>query len=136
MKTTKTKAIEIYDSFHGVIRCLNGGTAEENERSAQRCFERLTEIAAEAAEAAKNPSKRLADDDFYLEAIEGLPERAATFGARYGLIEDKIEEPPDMLDTLKDCAVILQSVEDQLGGRSCALSIVLEKTRKAIAGAK
>ena len=94
MKTTKTQAREIYDSFHAVLRNLNGGTAEENKRQAPRCFERLQEVAAQAAEAVENPAK-LFKSSWYWEALNvSIPDRLKSYAVRYGFDDD--DEPmPD-----------------------------------------
>ena len=88
MKTTKGQAKEICDSFRGILHWLNGGTAEENERSAARCFEQLTVYANQAAEAVKNPGKLLLADDWRFNALSELPDRAKAFGERYGLVAE------------------------------------------------
>lgn len=83
MKTTKKKARELYDEFHGVLRCLNGGTVEENNRNAKACLERLIPIAAEAARAIENPSKPLAEDMGWMELLSGIPARLERFKESY-----------------------------------------------------
>ena len=85
MKTTKTEAKRIYDSFHGVMRCLNGGTREENERNAPRCLERLSQIGVEATGAIDNAGKLLTGDERLYDMVSELPGKAVAFGERYGL---------------------------------------------------
>jgi hypothetical protein len=46
-----------------------------------------------------------------------------------------IAAAPELLDILKDCAGVLQSFEDQLKGKSFAVTDVLAKSRAAIAKA-
>jgi hypothetical protein len=84
MKTTKTEAKRIYDDFHGILRCLNGGTREENERNAPRCFERLGEISNESVDAVANAGKLVRNDEWLMEALTGLPLKYKAFGERYG----------------------------------------------------
>lgn len=43
---------------------------------------------------------------------------------------------PDMLEALNDCAGVLQSIENQLKGKSFAVTAVLKKARAAIAKAE
>lgn len=85
-KTTKKQALETYDTFHGVLRCLNGGTKEENERSAAHCYERLKEIADNATELISNPSKHLSNDEWLFSALSELPKKAWRFRVRYNLV--------------------------------------------------
>lgn len=84
MKTTKKQAMQAYDDYFGVMRCLNGGTREENERMASHCYERLCAVAEGAAVLAANPSKRLSEDAWLTEALnEVIPNRLKSFRARY-----------------------------------------------------
>lgn len=83
-KTTKTQAKECYDSFFGCLRCYNGGTREENERSAAHCLARLEEEAAKAKALAANPSKLLRQDAWLWEALTvTIPARVESFRKRY-----------------------------------------------------
>lgn len=47
-----------------------------------------------------------------------------------------IAAAPDLLEALDDCAFVLQSINDQLKGKSVAVVTVLEKARDAIEKAK
>ena len=85
MKTTKTEAKAIYDNFHGILRCLNGGTRDENERNAPRCFERLGEISKDAVSAVENAGKLVRNDEWLMTALTELPLKHKAFGDRYGL---------------------------------------------------
>ena len=85
MKTTKTEAKRIYDDFHGILRCLNGGTREENKRNAPRCFERLGEISKESVSAIENAGKLVKKDEWLMDALSGLPSKHKAFGERYDL---------------------------------------------------
>jgi hypothetical protein len=83
MKTTKTQARECYDSFHGTLRALHGGTVEENLRMAPRCLAELESFAAQAELLAGNPSKLLAADHWLLGSLREIPGRVAVFRSRY-----------------------------------------------------
>ena len=88
MKTTKTQAKNIYDSFFGILRCLNGGTVEENKRSARHCYDRLKEVAAEAEAAAANAGKLVKNDAWLWEALtETIPARLESFRRRYNIAD-------------------------------------------------
>lgn len=43
-----------------------------------------------------------------------------------------IAAAPELLEALDDCAGVLQSIENQLSGKSVAVTAVLEKARAAI----
>ena len=94
MKTTKTQAKEIYDNFHGILRCLNGGTGEENKRNAPRCFERISKVAEDSIIALENAGKLLRNDEWLFEALQSLPERARKFGEQYGLTGGEVKPEP------------------------------------------
>lgn len=80
MKFTKKQARECYDSFHGSLRCLNGGTRDENIRNAPRCRELLVKDMARAAEILASPSKLLAADAWLMDALSvSLPRSMAAF---------------------------------------------------------
>lgn len=84
MKATKTAALACYDSFFGVLRCLNGGTSEENKRQAPACLEGLEKHAAEAKALAANPSKLLRADAWLWEALTvTIPARLESFRTCY-----------------------------------------------------
>ena len=84
-KSTKKQARNIYDSFHGALRCLNGGTVEENKRQSGHCYARLLEHVVEAEQVIANASKLLINDEWLFEAVNGLSVRAQQFADRYGL---------------------------------------------------
>lgn len=84
-KSTKKQARNIYDSFHGTLRCLNGGTVEENKRQSEHCYARLLEHVAEAEHVIANAGKLLINDEWLFEAVNGLSVRAQQFAGRYGL---------------------------------------------------
>jgi hypothetical protein len=84
MKTTKAQARACYDDYFGTLRCLNGGTREENIRMAPRCREELEKIVAKAAALAANPSKLLAADEWLMRALrEDIPNNFAAFNRNY-----------------------------------------------------
>lgn len=84
VKATKAQALACYDSFFGTLRCLNGGTRDENEQNAPRCLALLERDAKLAAELAANPGKRLAADAWLMEALTvTIPGRVASFEAQY-----------------------------------------------------
>jgi hypothetical protein len=84
MKSTKSQALACYDAFFGSLRCLNGGTSEENKRQAPACLEALEKHAAEAAAIMANPNKALAGDKWLVENLTvTIPARVESFRARY-----------------------------------------------------
>ena len=58
---------------------------------------------------------------------------AAIYDKKYARL---ITAAPELLDALVDCAGVLQSIEDQLNGRSVAVTAVLLKARAAITEAE
>lgn len=84
-KTTKAQARDAYDTFHNTLRHLNGGTTEENERSAPACYASLAAQMVHINTLIANPGKRLLDDDFLWPVLQKLPTRAEAFRVRYGL---------------------------------------------------
>jgi hypothetical protein len=84
MKTTKSQARECYDSFFATLRNLNGGTTEENRRSAPRCLHELEQVAARASVLAASPSKALAADAWLMDFLAcTIHARLASFRSRY-----------------------------------------------------
>ena len=57
---------------------------------------------------------------------------AVTYDAKHAPL---VAAAPAMLDALEDCRGVLKSIDDQLKGRSIAVTAVLEKARAAIASA-
>lgn len=84
MKATKKQARACYDGYFGTLRCLNGGTRDENERNAPRCRQELAPYVEEAARLAANPSKLLAADAWFMRALqEDIPNNFAAFNRQY-----------------------------------------------------
>jgi hypothetical protein len=83
-KATKTQAKAAYDRFHGILRCNNGGTSAENMRNAQYCYDRLTAHMPHVEALAANPSKRLREDSWLMEALtKSLPHSYKRFIERF-----------------------------------------------------
>lgn len=84
MKTTKTLAKACYDNYFNTLRCFNGGTREENERSADRCRAEIRKYVDEAAALLRNPSKLLRADEWLMRALsEDIPNNFAAFNRNY-----------------------------------------------------
>lgn len=83
-KATKMQAQACYDNYFGVLRCLNGGTREENERSSGRCRIELEKYVREAGAILRNPGKLLAQDARLMRALgEDIPNNFKAFCDRY-----------------------------------------------------
>lgn len=83
-KATKNQARECYDHYFGILRCLNGGTRDENIRNAPHCRESLEPVIAIAKDLASNPSKLLAADAWLMRALtEDIPNNFAAFVQHY-----------------------------------------------------
>ena len=83
-KATKAQARACYDNYFGILRCLNGGTREENERSSDACRTELEKYVAEAKSLSSNPGKLLAADAWLMRALtEDIPNNFAAFCRHY-----------------------------------------------------
>ena len=87
-KATKSQAKKAYDSFYGVLYCLNGGTSEENEKMAAACYERLKQELEKIKLLTTNPGKLLRGDSWLWESLTiTIPNRVDSFAKKYNLQE-------------------------------------------------